>query len=45
MGGDANSVHVIDADGTESWNAMAKDAVARALVTRMADTLDKKDRP
>ncbi|QQN72972.1 bifunctional phosphopantothenoylcysteine decarboxylase/phosphopantothenate--cysteine ligase CoaBC [Croceicoccus sp. YJ47] len=45
MGGDANAVHVIDAHGTESWNAMAKDAVARALVTRMADTLDKKDRP
>ncbi|WP_239805111.1 bifunctional phosphopantothenoylcysteine decarboxylase/phosphopantothenate--cysteine ligase CoaBC [Croceicoccus hydrothermalis] len=43
MGGDANAVHVIDADGTESWNAMPKDAVARALVTRMADTLDKKN--
>ncbi|WP_299308663.1 bifunctional phosphopantothenoylcysteine decarboxylase/phosphopantothenate--cysteine ligase CoaBC [uncultured Croceicoccus sp.] len=45
MGGDANAVHVIDADGTQSWNAMAKDAVARALVTRMAETLDNKDRP
>lgn len=36
FGGDANRVHVIDAAGTESWDAMAKDEVARRLAARIA---------
>ncbi len=39
MGGNRNTVHVITADGVESWPEMDKDAVARALVQRAADAL------
>jgi phosphopantothenoylcysteine decarboxylase/phosphopantothenate--cysteine ligase len=37
MGGDHNAVHVITADGVESWPQMDKDAVAERLVGRIAE--------
>ena len=41
FGGDANTVHVIDGAGTESWPAMGKDEVARKLAERIARALGK----
>jgi phosphopantothenoylcysteine decarboxylase/phosphopantothenate--cysteine ligase len=42
MGGDRNTVHIITADGIESWPAMTKDEVAESLVRRIADAVGKK---
>ncbi len=39
MGGDANTVHLITASGTESWPLMAKGEVAERLAARIADAL------
>jgi len=39
MGGDCNRVHLITADGVESWPPQSKDAVAAALVGRIASAL------
>ena len=39
MGGDANVVHIVTADGTESLEEMPKENVARALIERIADAL------
>jgi len=39
MGGDSNTVHLVTANGVESWPSQSKDDVARALVTRIADAL------
>ncbi len=39
FGGDDNRVHVIDAGGTESWDPMKKDEVARRLARRIADRI------
>ena len=39
MGGDHNKVHLITADGVESWPDQSKDEVARALVARIATAL------
>jgi phosphopantothenoylcysteine decarboxylase / phosphopantothenate---cysteine ligase len=39
MGGDANTVHIVTAQGTESLPQMSKDAVARALIERVAHAL------
>lgn len=36
MGGDRNAVHLITAAGVESWPSQSKEAVARALVDRIA---------
>jgi phosphopantothenoylcysteine decarboxylase/phosphopantothenate--cysteine ligase len=36
FGGDANTVHVIDAKGAESWPRLTKDEVARRLAERIA---------
>ncbi|MEQ1614762.1 MAG: phosphopantothenoylcysteine decarboxylase, partial [Hyphomicrobiaceae bacterium] len=36
MGGDRNTVHLITADGVESWPDLAKADVARRLVERAA---------
>jgi phosphopantothenoylcysteine decarboxylase / phosphopantothenate---cysteine ligase len=36
MGGDANAVHLVTAEGVESWPSQSKDDVARALVERVA---------
>ena len=39
MGGAQNRVHLITADGTETWERMAKQAVAERLAERIADAL------
>ena len=39
MGGAANTVHVVTADGIESWAQMAKDAVAERLADRVLEAL------
>ena len=39
MGGADNRVHLITADGVESWERMDKHAVARKLAERIADAL------
>ena len=41
MGGDRNRVHLVTTEGVESWPAQTKDAVARALVKRIAAALNK----
>ena len=40
FGGDDNTVHLISADGVEDWPTMSKQAVARKLAGRIADTVD-----
>jgi phosphopantothenoylcysteine decarboxylase / phosphopantothenate---cysteine ligase len=40
FGGDENTVHLIGADGVESWPRMTKEQVAERLAARIADTLD-----
>ena len=40
MGGDSNTVHLVTAQGVESWPSQSKDEVARGLVERIATTLD-----
>ncbi|MQX36589.1 bifunctional phosphopantothenoylcysteine decarboxylase/phosphopantothenate--cysteine ligase CoaBC [Roseospira navarrensis] len=39
FGGDANTVHLITADGVESWPAQSKAEVGRGLAARIADAL------
>ena len=39
MGGAANTVHIVTADGVESWERMTKDAVADRLAERIAAAL------
>jgi phosphopantothenoylcysteine decarboxylase/phosphopantothenate--cysteine ligase len=39
MGGDRNTVHLITADGVDTWPDMAKDAVAEKLVAAIAEKL------
>lgn len=39
MGGDRNSVHLVTAQGVETWPAQSKQDVARALVARVAQAL------
>ena len=39
MGGDDNAVHLVTADGVDSWPAQSKDGVAKQLVARIADAL------
>ncbi len=39
MGGDANLVHLITAEGVESWERLPKKEVAKRLAERMADRL------
>jgi phosphopantothenoylcysteine decarboxylase/phosphopantothenate--cysteine ligase len=40
MGGDRNTVHLVTAKGVESWPSQSKDEVARALIERIAATLN-----
>lgn len=42
FGGDANTVHLVEADGVESWPTMSKTAVAARLAEKVADFLEKK---
>ena len=39
MGGDTNSIHLITADGVESWDKASKHDVARRLADRIANAL------
>ncbi|WP_026325592.1 bifunctional phosphopantothenoylcysteine decarboxylase/phosphopantothenate--cysteine ligase CoaBC [Sphingomonas sp. Mn802worker] len=39
MGGDANTVHLVTADGVESWTRLPKHEVALRLARRIADAL------
>jgi phosphopantothenoylcysteine decarboxylase / phosphopantothenate---cysteine ligase len=39
FGSDGNAVHLVTAEGVESWERAPKDEVARRLVERMAETL------
>jgi len=39
MGGAANTVHIVTADGVESWERMAKDAVAERLAHKIFEIL------
>jgi phosphopantothenoylcysteine decarboxylase / phosphopantothenate---cysteine ligase len=39
FGGDANTVHIVDAVGTETWAPMSKKAVAARLAARIAKAL------
>ena len=39
MGGENNTVHILDADGQEDWPSMAKEAVASRLAQRIAGAL------
>jgi len=40
MGGDRNSVHLVTANGVESWPSQSKDEVARHLIARIATALN-----
>jgi len=40
MGGETNEIHLITADGVESWSRASKADVARRLADRIADALD-----
>jgi phosphopantothenoylcysteine decarboxylase / phosphopantothenate---cysteine ligase len=40
MGGERNTVHLVSADGVETWPTLPKDEVARRLVARLAQMLD-----
>ena len=39
MGSDRNEVHLITANGTESWPATSKRSIAEMLAKRIADAL------
>jgi phosphopantothenoylcysteine decarboxylase/phosphopantothenate--cysteine ligase len=39
MGGDRNTIHLVSADGVESWPTQSKEEVAAALIARIAQTL------
>jgi phosphopantothenoylcysteine decarboxylase/phosphopantothenate--cysteine ligase len=39
MGGDRNTVHLVTAQGVESWPPQSKEQVAQALVARIAEAL------
>jgi phosphopantothenoylcysteine decarboxylase/phosphopantothenate--cysteine ligase len=39
FGGDRNSVHLVTADGVESWPPQSKEEVAQALMGRIAAAL------
>ncbi len=39
MGGDRNTVHLVTAQGVESWPPQSKEDVARALIARIAEAL------
>ncbi|TPG12738.1 bifunctional phosphopantothenoylcysteine decarboxylase/phosphopantothenate--cysteine ligase CoaBC [Sphingomonas oligophenolica] len=39
FGGDANTVHLVTATGSEAWERLPKDAVAARLADRIADAL------
>ena len=42
MGGESNRVHIVSKDGIDSWDRLPKAAVARKLMEKIADELDKR---
>ena len=42
MGGENNRVHIVSKDGVDSWDRLPKQAVARKLMEKIADELEKK---
>ncbi|HEY0594751.1 bifunctional phosphopantothenoylcysteine decarboxylase/phosphopantothenate--cysteine ligase CoaBC [Sphingopyxis sp.] len=42
MGGESNRVHIVSKDGVDSWDRLPKQAVARKLMEKIADELDKR---
>ena len=40
FGGEANTIHLVSADGAENWPRLSKDEVASRLVSRIADWFD-----
>ena len=40
MGGDSNTVHLISEGKSEDWEPMSKQAVARRLIEKIADTFN-----
>jgi phosphopantothenoylcysteine decarboxylase/phosphopantothenate--cysteine ligase len=42
MGGEINTIHLVTAEGVETWPTQTKDEVARTLVARIADALDRR---
>lgn len=42
MGGEENRVHIVSKDGVDSWDRLPKAAVARKLMEKIADELDKR---
>ncbi|MGE0418179.1 MAG: bifunctional phosphopantothenoylcysteine decarboxylase/phosphopantothenate--cysteine ligase CoaBC [Acetobacteraceae bacterium] len=45
MGGEENAVHIVGADGIETWPRVAKTEVARRLAERIAAALDSRSQP
>jgi phosphopantothenoylcysteine decarboxylase/phosphopantothenate--cysteine ligase len=41
MGGEANEVHLVTADGVESWSRASKAEIARRLAKRIANAIDR----
>ncbi len=39
MGGDANRVHIVTAQGVDSWDRLAKETVAQHIIAKVADAL------
>ena len=42
FGGDRNTVHLVTASGVESWPPQSKDQVAKSLIARVVQALEKK---
>ncbi|MFC3784788.1 phosphopantothenoylcysteine decarboxylase/phosphopantothenate--cysteine ligase [Sphingopyxis italica] len=42
MGGESNQVHIVSQDGVDSWDRLPKAAVARKLMEKIADELEKR---
>ncbi len=45
MGGEHNTVHLLTADGDESWPTLSKQAVAEGLASRIADHFSRRNDP
>ncbi|WP_033074624.1 bifunctional phosphopantothenoylcysteine decarboxylase/phosphopantothenate--cysteine ligase CoaBC [Sphingopyxis sp. MWB1] len=45
MGGENNRVHIVSHDGVDSWKRLPKEAVARKLMEKIADELDRRIPP
>jgi len=41
MGGDSNTIELVRASGVERWPPQSKDDVARTLIARVAEELEK----